>query len=229
MYKIIKDDKIIDVVRVPRFVRFLSPNNVVITNKSSAQGIAGSDNTTLYSFSHAANKSLDIVTIDKIDEKEFNRLQNLLNSGKEISADENALSAAKQSMIQRLSGMCKNKITSGFSILLSDGEVHNFKLTSEDQLNLMLIENQLTSGENTFIYHETNKPCKVFMREDMLKIVRAFKHHVLYHTTYFNAVKQYIKSLTNIEQVNLFTYGTDVSEYVEDVVIRQILKNGGSL
>lgn len=229
MYKIIRENKVIDVVRVPRFIKFLSPNNIAITDKSSAQGIAGSDQTTLYSFIPIPHMNLDIVTIEKITPEEFNRLRGLLNSNKEISADETALETAKRDMIQRLSGICKNKITTGFNIKLSDGELHNFKLTVEDQLNLMIIENQLNSGVTSFIYHETDKPCRFFTKEDMTKIIASFKRYTLYHTTYFNAAKQYIKTLTDIEKVNLFTYGTDVSEVVDDITLKQILKNGGNL
>jgi hypothetical protein len=63
----------------------------------------------------------------------------------------------------------------------------------------------------------------------MLKIISTFKRHTLYHTTYFNVAKQYINSLVNIEKVNTFTYGTDVSEVVKDAVIKRILKNGENL
>ena len=50
MYKIIQDQKVIDVVRIPRFVRFLSSGHIALTDKSSAQGIVGSDDRTVYSF-----------------------------------------------------------------------------------------------------------------------------------------------------------------------------------
>jgi hypothetical protein len=64
---------------------------------------------------------------------------------------------------------------------------------------------------------------------DMVKILATFKRYITYHTTYFNVAKQYINSLADIEKVNTFTYGTDVSEIIDDVVIKQILKNGGNL
>jgi hypothetical protein len=41
------------------------------------------------------------------------------------------------------------------------------------------------------------------------------------------SLKQYINAQVNIEKVNLFTYGMDVSSAVDDIVIKQILKNGG--
>lgn len=229
MYKIIVNDKIIGLIRNPRFVRFLPNGHTALTDSSSAHGFIGSDRV-IYSFTKIPGKNYTVVSLDKItSETEFSRLQSLLNSEHEISADESALAAARRETIKRLSNICKSKITSGFSIILSDGESYNFKLTTEDQLNLMSIEGQLNTGAETFIYHATNQPCKFFSREDMTKIIATFKRYILYHTTYFNVAKQYINSLTDIEKVNRFTYGTDVSEAIEDVVIKQILKNGGNL
>lgn len=227
MYKIIQNDKVIDVVKYPRFVSFLASGHIAITDKTSAQGIAGSDNETVYSF--IPRFGYQTVTIKEITPEEFSRLQNLLNSNQEISADDSALAEAKREAIKRLSSICKKKITSGFSIILSDGESYDFKLTTEDQLNLMSIEGQLNAGAETFIYHATNQPCRFFSREDMTKIITTFKRYTLYHTTYFNVAKQYINSLVDIEKANTFTYGADVSEVVDDIVIKQILKNGGNL
>jgi hypothetical protein len=34
--------------------------------------------------------------------------------------------------------------------------------------------------------------------------------------------------MTDIEKVNLFSYGMDVSDVLENPVLRQILKNGGN-
>lgn len=228
MYKIISNDKVLDVVQYPKFLRFLPTGHIAFTDKASAQGILGSDETTIYSFEPVANKNYLIVTISKItSEKDFKRLQSLLKSNQVVSADESKLAKAKQAKIDSLSSQCNSIITAGFAIVLSDGISYKFKLTAEDQLNLMLIENRLMVGDSAFVYHATNQPCQIFSGEDMRKVIAAFRRHILYHTTYFNAAKQYIKALSNTEKVNLFTYGIDVSDAVEDPMIRQILKNGG--
>lgn len=227
MYKIIQNEKVIDVVQVPRFVSFLATGHIAITDKTSAHGIVGSDNETIYSFSPSTKYG--VVTIKEISANEFESLKKLLSSGQEVSADTTALEKAKQSKIKSLSNICKSKITAGFSVVLSNGESYNFRLTVEDQLNLMMLENQLNSGVENFIYHATEEPCRIYKREDVIRIVNAFKTHTLYHTTYFNTAKQYIKSLVDIEKVNLFTYGDDVSSILTDPVLAQILKNGGNV
>jgi hypothetical protein len=227
MYKIIQNNKVIDVVKYPQFIKFLASGHIAMTDKTSANGIAGSDNKTAYSFQ--PRPKYQTVSIEKITLKEFERLQGLLDSKQEICADESVLAKARQNAIKQLSNQCKAFIGAGFSIMLSDGKSYNFKLTAEDQLNLMSIEGQLNAGAETVIYHATNQPCRIFSREDMLKVIKAFRHHVTYHTTYFNAAKQYINSLTDIEKIKKFSYGTDVSTTVKDRVNKKILRNGADL
>ena len=228
MYKIIQEDTVIDAVKHPQFVRFLKAGHVTFTDKTSAQGIIGSDGKTIYTFSQRPGYDYIVVSIEEITEKEFSRIQELLNSGYMVSSDESTLSKTKTERLAVLSSICKNKITSGFTVRLSDNNMYNFKLTPEDQLNLIQLESQLALGETTFIYHATGHPCKVYTREDMSIIIKAFKNHILYHTTYFNVAKQYMQSLTNIDAVNFFSYGMDVSEFVSDPVIKHILTNGGA-
>jgi hypothetical protein len=226
MYKIIKDNKVIDVVETPCFVKFLTAGHVAITDKTSAQGIVGSDGETVYSFIEVDRPNTTVVKIKEITPEEFSSLSELLNSDQEVVLDESALNQVRQTTIKRLSDICNNKIISGFSIVLSDGKTYNFKLTIEDQLNLTSIENQLNSGIKTFVYHASNQPCRVFMKNDMSKIIRAFRKHVLYHTTYFNIAKQYINTLTDPEKISTFTYGTDVSKLANSQAILQILRDG---
>ena len=227
MYKIILDDKIIDVIKQPTFIRFLQHEHIVFTNQTLAHGVIGSDSRTVYSFDPKYSQKFPVVKIAEVEsEMEFKRLQSLLNSGKETSVEESALEKAKETKIASLSSLCKNKIIAGFTLTLSDGNTYSFKLTEEDQINLMSLEHQLNSENNVFIYHANNQPCAVYSREDIIRIIKAYKAHVLYHTTYFNTAKHYLKSFTDIEQVNLFQYGMDVSESVNNVIIKQILKNG---
>jgi hypothetical protein len=228
MYKIVQDNKIIDVIKYPKFIKFLATGHIAMTGRSTAEGVVGSDNEALYCFLPIKGRSLPVVQIAEINETEFSRLVNLLNSGQAIYADESALVKAKRVKLEALSIICKNKIVAGFSIALSDGQ-QSFKLTTEDQLNLMQIEAQLSSGESYFVYHATNQPCRLYNREDMAKIISAFRKHVLYHTTYYNSVKQYINSLSDLEKINMFSYGDDISDSVTDPVLRQIVKNGGNL
>ena len=229
MYKIIQDGKVIDVVQYPKFIRFLSSGYIAITDKTSSQGIVGSDGETVYSFKPTTRNDITVVTIVEITLDELNILKTLLSSSQEAGVTEEELIIIKRDKIRQLSNTCKSKIISGFSIVLSDGNLYEFKLSTEDQLNLLSIENQLNSGAESFLYHATEQPCRFFSHADMSKIIKAFRQHTLYHTTYFNWAKQYINSLADVENVNNFVYGDDVSSIVNDSIIKQILRSGGNL
>ncbi len=230
MYSIICKNIVIDVVQKPTFIKVLPSGHVSFTDRFSANGIVGSDEKTIYVFEPVNRKNAEIVTIKEISENEFSRLKCLLNSGEKITADSEALVIAINDVIDSLSKTCNNKIVEGFSIRLSDDKKHSFRLTAEDQLNLLNLENQLNNSSNQiFIYHETDKLCQAFSRSDMSKIIKAFRQHILYHTTYFNVAKQYVKSLVDIDKVKAFKYGTNVLRVVNDDIIKQILKTGGSV
>jgi hypothetical protein len=227
MYSIIYEAKVIDVVQNPTFVKVLPSGRITFTDKASANGIIGSDKKTIYGFEQINRKDAKVVTIEKISEKEFNRLASLLNSKQTITADTRGLNTAINETISKLSEICNNKIIDGFSVRLSDGKKHSFRLTAEDQINLLNLENQLNTGMPTFVYHATGEPCRTFTREDVLKIIIAYRKHILYHTTYFNAAKQHITSLVDVDKVNAFSYGTNIAWTVKDPALRKILQDGG--
>ena len=218
--------EVVAVLQEFTYILFMSHGRVYKTNKQTAQGIADNSGV-IYSFISNPTRDVPIVTLHEISEEEFTRLNDLVNSDKQV-IDEAALINAKTAKISELSDLCNRYIVNGFTIRLSDHNSYNFRLTTEDQLNLMAIENQLNSGENTFIYHATNEPCKVFSREDMSKVINHFKRYTLYHTTYFNVAKHYINSLKDVDKVTKFAYGDDVSEIIKDKAIKKILKTGGN-
>lgn len=226
MYKIIKDNKIIDIVSYADFIRFFPNGRIDRTCKDLAEGIVGSDLQTIYSFIPITGQNYDTVSVKEISLEEFNKLSSLLNSNQEIYDNTNFVIQTRNKAIKKLSDICKNKIEAGFNIKLSDGLFYNFKLTTEDQLNLLSLENRLCSDEESFIYHATGQPCRVFAKDDLLMIIKAFRKHVLYHTTYFNTAKQYINSLDNIKRIENFTYGDNLSTFATSKVIKQIIKNG---
>lgn len=226
MYKIIHNKKVIDVVKNPYFIKFLPAGHLAFTDKASADGILGSDEETVYSFKPRTGY-LE-VSIIEIAEEELSRLESLLSSGKTVHADESEVAVAKRKKINNLSAICKSKIIEGFSVRLLDNKVYDFKLTTEDQLNLLAFENQLACGVESFIYHATDQPCKIFSKDDMSSIIAAYRRHIMYHTAYFNAAKQYINSLTDLKEINYFKYGSDISDSVEDLTLKQLIKTGGS-
>lgn len=228
MFKIISSNKIIDVIKNPQYIRFIENGHICKSTESNAHGLLGSDNKKVYRFDLKAKTTrsdiLDVQLIP-IRETEFNKLVKLIEAGELITADKTQLDKAKRLKIEELSNICNKNIIAGFSIILSDNQVHHFKLTIEDQINLMLLESQYNKGVETFIYHSTNNSCRVFGREDMFKVLSNYKKHIQYHTTLFNLLKQHIKALSSIEAVWEISYDFNINNLRVDQALKTYLKN----
>ena len=98
MIKIIQDNKVIDVVKYPKYVKFLSPKRIAMTNKALAQGVVGSDGTKIYSYAPVESKTAGVVTVAEICQEEYDRLSDLLYATETVSADEVSLAKAKEAI-----------------------------------------------------------------------------------------------------------------------------------
>lgn len=224
-FKLIYNGFVIDVLKSPQYIKFSKYGHVSLSDYGSAQGVVGSDHKTPYRFTgFAIGTSFKEVSMMAITELEYNQLSALLGAGRtDIPGDNLRLYECKKAKIAEMSAVCSDMITNGFSVLLSDNYYHSFRLTVEDQLNLYRIENQLLAGETSFVYHETNCPCQVYSKEDITIIVNASKNLTLYHTTYFNMLKQYINARLSLEEVEAVYYGMDILDEVPDVSIKALL------
>lgn len=229
-YKFMSNGNIVDIAENPRFVRFTKSGKTVGSELTGAHGVYGYQLKTLYSIAGRPKKSkvaLQEVTLHKIQESEYSALVDKLEKSDTPWNLSPTLAAVRKHKIEVFSSICQQSITNGVKVSLSDGKEHKFRLTAEDQLNLLGIENALNRGETSFIYHATDEACRIYSKEDMARVVKAFKAHTLYHTTYFNIAKQYINTLDNVRDIDLFIYGEDLSGFVTDSVLKSILRNKG--
>ena len=93
---------------------------------------------------------------------------------------------------------------------MNDGTYQTFRLTIEDQLNLLGIEREILNGEQSFLYHSTNNVCEFYSQEEMLRLINESYKHKTYHTTYFNLLKYCINNMSNIDAISQIEYGIDL-------------------
>lgn len=229
MYKLICNDVIVDVLKEVKYIRYLSKyNKFVLTDKSSAHGVYGSDNKTIYIFEGKLdcpqNNHWKIVKMQKINDDEYLNLYDKLLNKILVQSNLAKLYVERQEKIKEMSAACNETIISGVSVRLSDGYYHNFRLTVEDQLNLLSIDSEIRSGVQSFIYHETNKTCKIFTADDMKKVIETATKFRNSHTTYFNILKHCINSMNNTNEIQSVYYGIDISELNPSSEIQTLLK-----
>lgn len=219
MYKIIYDNKIIDVIKTLKCVRYVaSADKIISTGFSTAHGIYSSNYTTYYILGDRKvpkgfiDKGYKVVTITPIGKEEFNRISSELKLGNIVYANANHIYLVRQRKIEEMNSECNHIITEGISILLSDGYYHKFRLTLEDQVNLLIAEKELSNGAPKIMYHETNCLCEYYSAKDMRAIIKAANEHRRYHTTYFNLLKYCINNMNTVQDIIDIKYGIDFSE-----------------
>lgn len=125
------------------------------------------------------------------------------------------LRAAK---IREMSNACRTTIEAGFDVELH-GENQHFSLSTQDQLNLMNLS-IMAQTQNMIPYHADDELCVFYTADEINQIVAAASEHRTYHTTYYNALKNYINSLDTIEAISSVTYGIEIpDEYKSDVLV----------
>lgn len=209
MFKVIHNDQIVDVLDRVIYIRCLQNGKVVNTDSTCAHGFYGSTKKCIYIFEGIdcpQKSSLPTARLESITTEEYSRLKHELELHR---VDDNSpeLEHAKLSKIQEMSVSCRDAIVTGIEVLLTDGAIHKFKLTVEDQLNLESIRAQLSSGSSRFLYHETSTAVKWYSADDMRRIISAMDKHRFKHTTYYNLLKHCIHNMYSKDDITNIYYG----------------------
>ena len=112
--------------------------------------------------------------------------------------------------ISEFSSACNSMILAGVDVEI-DGVTEHFSYTDEDQAN---IDDLMLSAKQTLMdqpYHADGESCKLYTVEQILSIYIAEKMNKMHHTTYFNQMKMYIKTLEDKDTVEALTYGVELT------------------
>lgn len=185
------------------------------------------------------------ISVVQIDEDEYNTLLAAVEKGEEIEIEqeqnepieetpiinpieEATLDYLKEAKISEMSYECNKTITSGFDVVLSDGNTYHFSLTTQDQLNLITLSSLIANGETQIPYHADGELCRFYSAEDINTIITTATQFKTYHVSYFNALKMYINSLKRKKTVAAVQYGMAIPEEHQSEVLKTMLAaNGG--
>lgn len=226
MYKFILNGNVVDVVKNIRYLRYLKKSHHVVgSDKSSANCVQGSNGRDVYGIQGAKLPeylNYPTVIIKPVDSDEYNRLKQILSNDIVITADSAALQSAQQLKVSELDSECKKVITEGIVVKLSDGRLHSFELTIEDQLNLSTIQNKISKGAESCIYHEKGQLCRLYTAEDLQLVIDRANQHIFYNTTYLNLMKNCIHNMYSIEEIQSIHYGDELPNAEYRVILSQI-------
>lgn len=119
------------------------------------------------------------------------------------------LEETKLRKIKELRGLCNMAITNGFDTQLSDG-LHHFSFSTNDQLNILSMQNMIQSGETDIPYHADGELYIFYSVEDAQRIINAANAHKTYHLSYYNSLKNYVNTLETDKQIEDIYYGMEI-------------------
>ena len=214
MYKVIKEDYIVDLLEQITYVKFLrGTTKRTITDITNADGFVGSDKKTVYVLQGKlppAGYEEKVVQLIQIGKDEYLQLKELRETTKSILVNPNSLTDIRSKKIDELSESCKNEIIKGISVKLSDNFYHQFALTVEDQINLEGLVRQADKGARYLLYHESGCISRLYNAADIRKVHQAAFEHKQKHQLYFNCLKYCINNLYDKDIIDSITYGDDI-------------------
>lgn len=243
-YSINVDNRCIGVISSSDFYQIQKRNKILLpANETNGQYILYKDNfyrdVWMSGVSNDQSYPFQQAVILEITEEEYNSTKALIESNAMNDTIDNAdeesdvevslepinagatISLIQQEKIKELNRYCHNTIEAGVDVILSDNQTHHFSLTTQDQLNLITLSSMLDTTE-LIPYHADGELCNFYTAEDMNAIITAATQHKIYHTTYFNAAKNYINHLEDTETILAFNYGDTLPEEYQTDVLKSL-------
>lgn len=125
------------------------------------------------------------------------------------------LEEVKASKISELSSICNAMIESGVSIEINGSMQHfTYGITNGDQKNIDTLFNSATATGLDQPYHSTDGGCQLYTPEQIIELYIAQNTNLAAQTTYFNQMKEYIKTFTSDadkDAISEITYGQELT------------------
>ena len=187
----------------------------------------------------------ETVEVIRIEKDEYDILYEAVEKGEDIKVEQEqptpevetppvdpneavTIDYVKTSKIAEMNYLCNKVIESGVDVLLSDGKVYHFSLTTQDQLNLITLQSMIAAGQTSIPYHADGELCRYYSIEDIRKVMDTATAYTTFHVTYFNSLKVYISALEDIAEVSAVQYGMDIPvEYQSDILQALYASMGG--
>lgn len=237
-YKLINDNEFIGVCTTFDLRKFQKKHKIFLAcNESEAQYIQCGDimYRAIWMVPETVYQDCAVVDVIVIDKDEYDVLFKAVKSNKEIvieqdepevpsmDINDSTFDFVYASKIAEMKSECNKTITNGFDVKLSDGIKHHFSLTIQDQLNLITSSQMIESGSNEIPYHADGELFVYYSVKDMQSIIDKANSFKNYHISYFNSLKTYINSFTNIDSIAAIYYGIEIPEEYQSTVFKKYL------
>ena len=235
--KIVLDGQIIDAVKELRCCRYDKRSGRVLRcgTEEKPSGILSERTGEIYQVDGwpifpDSVKPAGTVEISYIDEEEYTTLKKALDiSGPVVKPEEDpeipadaTIEFVREAIIKKMSAACNAVITNGVDVVFPDGTISHFSLKLEDQMNLMSLSALLTTGAEAVPYHADGEECRYYSAADFQMIATTATTWKIYHESYFNSLRSYIRSMESTSDILEVEYGIPIPEQYQTVVLQQM-------
>lgn len=133
----------------------------------------------------------------------------------EIVGEDNATAVILNAKVAEISAACNAAIVAGVDVQLGE-EVEHFNLSIEDQSNIANLFRVVELGGTEFPYQADGGKCRIYTAQEIAQIYITAQTAITTQTTYHNALKAYVQSLTDAEKISAVTYGMTLPKKYRD-------------
>lgn len=239
-YKIIKDAEFIGVVTSNNFIYYSTVAQCFLrTDETMGEYVSYSGKLYRNAWMQPITEQREFIEADviQIEEEEYNTYITAIANNETIrveveeqeyeedepevnESEVTSLEFIRSSKLKELSRACRTTIEAGIDIELR-GEAKHFSLNTQDQLNLMSLE-QMIQHQSMVPYHADEEKVVFYSAEEMQEIIDSANAFKIYHTTYHNALKGWVNALNNIEDIGAIQYGDEIPEQYKTDVLKAL-------
>lgn len=137
------------------------------------------------------------------------------------------LAEVQKDKLAEINAACDAAITAGCDVTLSDGTAGHISLSIPDQINLSTAQEAVKAGGSGYAYHLDGSLCEVYPAADIAIMAKAATAHILYHQTYCNHARTWVKRCTTVVDVHAIAYGTALPDDLAQHMAAVIAAAGG--
>ena len=109
--------------------------------------------------------------------------------------------------LAELSEVCGAAINAGATVTFPDGTEEQFTYSTADQANISEMFTACLMGAESYPYHANDEACKTYTAAQIMAIYGTLSMYKTGQLTYHNQLKQYVKTLDDMEDVLAVVYG----------------------
>lgn len=171
-----------------------------------------------------------VVEISYIIEEEYKALVEALDiTGPVTEPEESEIPAdasfefVQEAIIKKMSAACNAVITNGVDVVFPDGTISHFSLKLEDQNNMISLQLMLASGYEAVPYHADGQECRYYTAEEFTLISTTATTWKMYHESYFNSLRSYIRAMLTTDEMLAVVYGMPIPEEYQSQPLKQMM------